>query len=303
MQSYELFYILRENIPVMVTMIFGSFIAGSSPEGSASVAYPIFTLYLGITPDIARNFAFAIQSIGMTAASIFIINCKIPIDRKYILFVTIGGLFGLLFGTFYVVPYIKPIFAKLVFVSLWLSFGIILFLENRNKNRRLMEYLGTIRTADKFYLILFGLIGGCISAIFGTGINIFTFCFMVIYYKINEKVATPSSIIIMTIETIFGFALHALWIQDFTEPSYHMWLSCIPVVILFAPLGTYFISKISNKAFTNFLYIIFLVQYIGAIYVIRPSLFLWGVSFLIIVSGIVFFHYLSKANTPQIDSK
>ncbi len=275
-------------------MVFGSFIAGSSPEGSASVAYPIFTLYLDISPDIARNFAFAIQSIGMTAATIFILDRKIQIDHKYILFVTAGGLLGLLFGTFYIVPLIKPLIAKLVFVSLWLSFGIILYIENRNKNRKRIDQLGKLDRKDKSYLMIFGFIGGCISAIFGTGINIFTFCFMVIFYKVNEKVTTPSSIIIMTIETIFGFALHALFLKDIHETSYNMWLSCIPIVIFFAPLGTYIMSKISNKTFSNFLYLIFLIQYLGAIYVIRPGWVLSLLSLMIIISGMLLFSFLSK---------
>lgn len=294
MQNNGLFHILADNISVMVTMVFGSFIAGSSPEGSASVAYPIFTLYLDISPDIARNFAFAIQSIGMTAATIFILDKKIQIDHKYILFVTLGGLLGLIFGTFYIVPLIKPLIAKLVFVSLWLSFGIILYIENRNKNRRTIDQLGKLGTKDQSYLMIFGFIGGCISAIFGTGINIFTFCFMVIFYKVNEKVATPSSIIIMTIETIFGFALHALFLKDIHETSYNMWLSCIPIVIFFAPLGTYIMSKFSNKTFSNFLYLIFLVQYLGAIYVIRPGWLMSLLSLMIIVCGMLLFSFLSK---------
>src|SRR5690349_14018791 len=31
-----------------LTMVFGSFIAGSSPEGSAAISYPVFTLLLKI---------------------------------------------------------------------------------------------------------------------------------------------------------------------------------------------------------------------------------------------------------------
>ncbi len=295
MQSHHLFYILKENIFVMVTMIFGSFIAGSSPEGSASVAYPIFTLYLGIMPDVARNFAFAIQSIGMTAATIFILNRKIPVDWQYIKYVTLGGVVGLLLGTYYLIPLVQPLLAKLIFVSLWLSFGIILFIENRNQTRKILDKLAYLRKKDVAFLVMFGIIGGLISSLFGTGINIFTFCLMVIYYKIDEKVATPSSIIIMTIETILGFALHGLILQDINHKSYQMWLSCIPIVIFFAPLGTYVMSKISNKTFSNFLYFIFLIQYAGAIYVIRPGWLLSIFSLMIILTGMVLFRYLGRA--------
>lgn len=297
MDMHDLFHILSENVYVMITMVFGSFIAGSSPEGSASIAYPIFTLYLNIVPDVARNFAFAIQSIGMTAASIYIINKKIKVDWNYIAYVSLGGLLGLFLGTFYLVPYVHPVFAKLIFVSLWLAFGIILFLENKKPSRFLYEKIENLRQKDFVYLILFGIAGGFISSLFGTGINIFTFCFLVIYYKVNEKIATPSSIIIMTIETIIGFGLHALYLQDMAPQSYEMWLSCIPIVIFFAPLGTYVMSKLSHQMFSNFLYFIFLVQYIGAIYVIKPDLPMMSLSLCIIIFGVLLFKHIGKANT------
>jgi uncharacterized membrane protein YfcA len=294
MVSFEKFGILQENVIVMITMVFGSFVAGSSPEGSASLAYPIFTLYLGIIPDVARNFAFAIQSIGMTAASIFILNKKIPLDWNYIIYVTIGGLGGLLLGSYYLIPLVPPIYAKLIFVSLWLSFGIILYLENQKENRIIYEKIINLKNSDAINLLIFGFIGGGISSLFGTGINIFTFCFLVIYYKINEKVATPSSIIIMTLETIVGFALHALIMKDIEQQTYDMWLSCIPIVIFFAPFGAYIVHKISRNSFSNFLYFIFLVQYIGAMIVIKPDLSKTVVSLSIIVVGIVFFRYISN---------
>lgn len=294
MNVNNMFSILSENLYVMITMVFGSFVAGSSPEGSASIAYPMFTLYLGIAPDVARNFAFAIQSVGMTAASIYILNKKIALDWNYIIYVSFGGLFGLLFGTYNLVPYIQPMVAKLIFVSLWLAFGIVLYLENRKQTRIIYEKIILFSHSDRINLILFGFIGGGISSLFGTGINIFTFCFLVIYYKVNEKVATPSSIIIMTIETIAGFALHGLVIKDISKESYDMWLSCIPIVIFFAPLGAYVVNKISRITFTNFLYFIFLVQYLGAMFVIRPDLTKSVISIGIVLFGFFFFRYIGS---------
>lgn len=294
MNVNNMFSILSENLYVMITMVFGSFVAGSSPEGSASIAYPMFTLYLGVAPDVARNFAFAIQSVGMTAASIYILNKKIALDWNYIIYVSFGGLFGLLFGTYNLVPYIQPMLAKLIFVSLWLAFGIVLYLENRKQTRIIYDKIILFSHSDRINLILFGFIGGGISSLFGTGINIFTFCFLVIYYKVNEKVATPSSIIIMTIETIAGFALHGLVIKDISKESYDMWLSCIPIVIFFAPLGAYVVNKISRITFTNFLYFIFLVQYLGAMFVIRPDLTKSVISIGIVLFGFFFFRYIGS---------
>ena len=289
----QLFYDINKHIWAVITMIFGSFIAGSSPEGSASVAYPVFTLLLKIPPDVARNFAFAIQSIGMTSASLLIFGLKLKVDWNYIKYVSVGGALGLILGTYYIVPLVSPPMAKLFFVSLWLSFGLVLWKENRKIDRIIYDSIQQFQQSDRAKLLVFGLIGGVISSIFGTGINIFTFCLMTIYYGISEKVAVPSSIVIMTIETILGFFLHYALIQDFQSQAFEMWIACIPFVIIFAPLGSYVVSKLPRKAIANFLYIILVIQFIGAIWVIKPDLYQILSIVLTLSTGLFLFFYLS----------
>ena len=152
----DLYYYIEKHIWAVITMIFGSFIAGSSPEGSAAVAYPVFTLLLDIKPAVARNFAFAIQSIGMTAASLLILGLRIKVDWNYIKYVTIGGIFGLVLGTYYVVPLISPPMAKLFFVSLWLSFGIVLWRENLKPTRMVHDLIENFQKSDMLKLLFFG---------------------------------------------------------------------------------------------------------------------------------------------------
>lgn len=300
MSDIDILNLYRKHIWALLTMIFGAFIAGSSPEGSAAIAYPIFTLILKISPAVARNFAFAIQSIGMTSASLLILGLKVKVDWKYIKYVTIGGVFGLIAGTYWVVPLISPPIAKLFFVSLWLSFGIILWNENRKPGRQVFDEIRNFANSDAFNLIFFGVIGGVISSIFGTGINIFTFCLMTVYYGINEKVAVPSSIIIMTLETILGFFLHKQVLGDFQTQAFEMWLVCIPFVIIFAPLGSFVMSKLPRKAIATFLYLILFVQYVGAIWVIKPNFYQSLLSGFTLLGGIILFFFLSKRRKADI---
>ena len=294
MFNHNSFEIYTRQWATVITMIFGSFIAGASPEGSAAVAYPIFTLILKIAPPVARNFAFAIQSIGMTSASLLIIGLKLKVDWNYIIFVTIGGVFGLFFGTYYVVPYISPVQAKLFFVSLYLSFGIALWLQNRRPQREVYDRIQNFQHSDSGKLIIFGLVGGIISSIFGTGINIFTFCLMTIYYRVSEKVATPSSVIIMTIETILGLFIHTQLINDFQPEAFEIWLACVPFVAIFAPLGSFIISKMPRKGIATLLYCILIIQFFGAIIVIKPTLVQFSWCMLVLVVGIGLFGYLAS---------
>ncbi len=288
------FEIYTRQWATVITMILGSFIAGASPEGSAAVAYPIFTLILKIDPPVARNFAFAIQSIGMTSASLLIIGMRLKVDWNYIIFVTIGGVFGLFLGTYYVVPYISPVQAKLFFVSLYLSFGIALWMQNRRQHREVFDKIENFKNSDKGRLIAFGLVGGIISSIFGTGINIFTFCLMTIYYRVSEKVATPSSVIIMTIETILGLFIHTQLTKDFQPEAFEIWLACVPFVAIFAPLGAFVISKMPRKGIATLLYWILIIQFFGAMIVIKPSLFQFSLCMLVLASGIGLFSYLAR---------
>ncbi len=288
------FEIYTRQWATVITMILGSFIAGASPEGSAAVAYPIFTLILKIDPPVARNFAFAIQSIGMTSASLLIIGMRLKVDWNYIIFVTIGGVFGLFLGTYYVVPYISPVQAKLFFVSLYLSFGIALWMQNRRQHREVFDKIENFKNSDKGRLIAFGLVGGIISSIFGTGINIFTFCLMTIYYRVSEKVATPSSVIIMTIETILGLFIHTQLTKDFQPEAFEIWLACVPFVAIFAPLGAFVISKMPRKGIATLLYWILIIQFFGAMIVIKPSLFQFSICMLVLASGIGLFSYLAR---------
>ena len=300
MISTDSFYIFVKHGYAVLTMIFGSFIAGSSPEGSAAIAYPVFTLLLKIPPAIARNFAFAIQSIGMTSASLLILNLKIKVEWNYIKYVTFGGIFGLIFGTYYIVPLISPPLAKLFFVSLWLSFGLVLWYENTKPKREVFDKIQSFQRSDMARLLFFGLVGGMISSIFGTGINIFSFCLMTIYYRIDEKVAVPSSVIIMTLETILGFFLHAGLINDFQPEAFEMWLACIPFVAFFAPLGSFVINKVPRKAVATFLYIILIVQFIGAMWVIKPNLLQLIMCLVTLVAGLSTFVYLANVKNSRM---
>ena len=54
------------------TMIFGSFLAGSSPEGGGAVAFPVFTKVLEVPAQVARTFSLSIQAVGMTMAALII---------------------------------------------------------------------------------------------------------------------------------------------------------------------------------------------------------------------------------------
>lgn len=303
MLSHDGFELYKTNWMAPVTMVFGAFIAGASSEGGGAVAFPVFTLLMDVAPATARNFSFACQSIGMTAASMLIIGMKIPVSWRAITYTSLGGIFGLVMSTFWIVPLLHGAQIKLFFVSLWLSFGFALYLSNLNANREVKKDLTILNKSDKIRIIFFGFIGGAITAFFGNGIDIFTFCLFTLYYKISEKVATPTSVIIMTINTILGFLLHVFIIKDFQQQAFEFWLCSIPPCIIFAPLGAYVISYFTRNTIAVILYVIIIVQYIGALFVIQPPITEIIFSFIIVGIGLMFFLWLSVPKKFRIDFK
>ena len=68
-----------DNWESAVTMIFGSFITGSSSGGAGVVAFPIFTKVLDVPAKIARSFTLSTQALGMACAA-----CAIVLARRQV---------------------------------------------------------------------------------------------------------------------------------------------------------------------------------------------------------------------------
>ncbi len=294
MTFYQLWHLFADNWFMTVVMIFGSFIAGASSEGGGAIAYPAMTLLFNIEPDVARNFSFAIQSFGMTCAAIWIFLSGIKIEKTYLLLAGVGGFIGIIFGSFFVLPYVLPNYAKMMFVSFWLSFGIALFVVNFVKANDSIDALPKLSKRQKTELVLVGMMGGVFSSILGNGLDICTFAYVVLKYGLSEKIATPTSVILMASNAIIGFLMHSFVLNTMQAEAINYLLVCIPVVIFGAPMGAFVISKIGRKTIAALLIVIIIVQFITAIYVIRPGsellLFSAGIFFV----GILLFFVISR---------
>ncbi len=288
--SWKLFY---HYFYMTIMMVVGSFIAGSSSEGGGAVAFPVMTLLFKVHPAEARNFTLAIQSIGMSAATLWIIAKRIKIERKYLLLAIIGGLPGIVMGSYFVAPFTSPPYAKMLFVSFWLAFGIALFTADRSKKRTVREELPALTNYQKIEMIIVGFVGGILSSIVGTGINICTFSFVTMKYRLSEKIATPTSVILMASDSIMGFMLHLLVMKDIKPEVFYYWQVCIPVVMIGAPLGAFVASKVKKSHLVYILCAVILAQFIGAIFILKPSgqLLLFSVS--AFLAGMIIFFLLT----------
>ncbi len=259
------------NWPVAVTMVFGSLVGGGTSEGGGAVAFPVFTKVLHIPPHEARVFAFAIQSVGMGAASLSILYNRIPIERRVLSWGGGAGILGLLASTFFIVPYVPAPLVKISFTVMVSSLAVALLVMNHREREIRNALCPIFETREKLLIFLAGFLGGLMSGLVGCGENIAVFMVMVLLFRVSEKVVTPTTVILMTIVTLAGFALHVFVVRDFPPHVQSYWLAAVPIVAVGAPLGAFLCSLMSRRMIANILIFLIALELVSTIILIPMS--------------------------------
>ena len=306
---------------IAVTMIFGSIVAGATAEGGGAVAFPVMTLALGIEPKVARDFTFMIQSVGMTSAAFTILFMRVKIDFNALKIISFSGVFGTIFGLEIIAPELTPAYSKMYFVCIWCSFAVGLYILNRNHERHVYDRISHMEDGQVWYfndyigfnwkrfaLLVTGFIGGMCTAISGSGIDICAFSVLTLLFRVDEKVATPTSVVIMGANTVVGFAYREL-IQGGVEQEGWYSLACAaPTVVVGAPMGSFMGSHFHRLTLAGILYILSGLKMIGALVVVKPwstqntetPFHLCVSSITIFISGMIFFQILSKIGLKMV---
>lgn len=262
-----------------ITMIFGSFLAGSSPEGGGAVAFPIFTKVLDAPAAVARTFSLSIQAVGMTVASIVILLTRRTIEwRAFGVAVPLGivgffvGLFALgnqdeLFWGFRV----SPAYAKVTFTITLAAMAYLMFVVLRSPDKG-ADRCAIWNTRVTVGLAAAAFIGGAITSLTGTGVNVMLFLFIVLMAGLHPRVGVPTSILTMAALSIVGFVtlslIHGQFDIGFDSAGeiisvgdrvavtpleagradlFGFWLAAVPVVVWGAPLGTWVVHILHER--------------------------------------------------------
>jgi uncharacterized protein len=251
-------------------MVFGSAIAGFTPEGGGAVAFPILSLYFNIPANAARDFSLAIQSIGMVSAAIWILTRKghdLSTFRHIPFFAALNILGFVIMTALAGAIAFKTV--QMLFVALALSF-ITAYLVSRGQGT---EDRIELEGSRFLTFSVFSFIGGCAAAMFGTGSDMLIYIALTCYYGMKEKIATDISIVLMAVITVFGIAYRGL-ILDAVDPMvYLMWLAAAPVVLFFAPLGNILLGWVRKE---TMLYTVLALNAINYLYfVTKNPTYLW----------------------------
>jgi uncharacterized protein len=286
------FHYIQNHWEISVTMVFGSLIAGGTSEGGGAVAFPVFTKLLQISPMDAKIFSLAIQSVGMTAASLVIIYMGIKVEWRVIRWASLGGLLGIVLSSLLLAPILSAPILKMSFTAMITSFAITLLALNYNE-RFCHLRLPRFGAYERTLFLGAGFLGGMMSGLVGNGIDIITFSFMVLLFHLNEKIATPTSVILMAINALIGFALHFFIVGGFTPEVQAWWLAAIPVVVVGAPVGAMICSRLNRMTIVWILIALIVVELLTSLWLIplTPAVIMISLTTFILFSSIYFWMY------------
>ncbi len=80
--------------------------------------------------------------------------------------------------------------------------------------------------------------------------------------------ATPTSVILMAINAIFGFCLHLFILQDFSPKIEAYWLAAVPIVVVGAPVGALFCSYLNRNTIASILYALIFIELFSSLLII-----------------------------------
>lgn len=276
------FSLLLLHWPVSLTMVFGSFIAGATAEGGGAVAFPVFTKLLHVPPVQARDFALAIQSVGMTCGALLIIRSGYPFFASALFWTFPSAAVTVILGISYLAPLVPPMVSRLFFTLLTTCFGVFLWL-----NLRMKEEPGQALRVDSWKrragFCLTGAVGGLIASLVGSGADVALFVVLCLRYRVDEKMGTRTTVILMAGVSMVGFACRCLTGQIHPE-VFHMWFCATPIVAFGAPLGALFCSGQKREHVVGFLLGLIGIELVTTLWLLPlgGSEVLWGGAFVLI---------------------
>ena len=247
--------------PISLAMALGSYVAGSTPMGGGTVGFPVLVLWFDMPATLGRDFSFAVQSIGMTSASIFILCRRQPLAWAILKGATLGILVGTPLGIFFIAPYIPELWIKIVFAVIWAAFGVL----HLYRINEIAAHTGMTEFNEHWDFRL-GLIcglfaGATVVSVTGVGIDMVVYAALVLLCRADLKIAIPSSVIVMAIASVYGILLKSVT-NSITPGVFENWLAAAPVVALGAPLGVFIVSLIGRKPTLLFVAVLCVGQFI-----------------------------------------
>lgn len=126
--------------------------------------------------------------------------------------------------------------------------------------------------------------------------DICSFSVLCLVFRVSEKVSTPTSVVLMAINTCVGFYWRQFMTETGVEEEAWGYLAvCVPVVVVFAPLGSIIASHFHRQVLAALVYLLDTIALVTAFVVIPITLELGIMCGCLLLGGFVIFFLMSKA--------
>jgi len=272
--------------PMALAMAAGSYVAGSTPMGGGTVGFPVLVLLMDLPATLGRDFSFAIQAVGMTSASIYILCSRQELEWPMLRAALPGALIGTPLGIFFVAPLVSELFIKLLFAAMWCSFGLL----HLRRINEITSYQGMTphdTVFDHKVGFTVGLLGSlCIASITGVGIDMMIYMVLVLWCHADLKIAIPTSVILMAFTSLLGISTKLL-LGELQAGTFENWLAAAPVVAVGAPFGALVVSRIGRRPTLIVVSLLCVVQFAWTLVHERNAMTVWNASAALL--GVIFF--------------
>jgi uncharacterized membrane protein YfcA len=272
--------------PMAVAMAFGSYVAGSTPMGGGTVGFPVLVLLMDLPASLGRDFSFAVQAVGMSSASIYILCRRQELEWPMLRAAVAGALIGTPLGIVFIAPLASDLFIKLLFASMWCSFGLL----HLHRINEITSYEGMTphdKAFDHKVGLAVGLLGSLsIASITGVGIDLMIYMVLVLWCHADLKIAIPTSVVLMAVTSLVGIAVKSL-LGDIQPGTFENWLAAAPVVALGAPFGALVVSRIGRRPTLILVSVLCVLQFFWTLVHERAVLSAWSIGAALL--GVVLF--------------
>lgn len=196
-----------------LTMVFGSFVAGATPQGGGAVAFPVFTKGLEIPSEVARTFSLCIQMVGMGCASAAILIRRRRIEARVYRIAAPVAVVGFFVGYFLLsdrdLPFAPSVlpgpYVKVSFTLLTAAMAYVTFLGYRIHALQVRPRVTTFSARYVATIVVCATIGGLASSQVGSGSDVLIYLGLVVLAGVSPSVGVPTSVLVMTTVSVVGF--------------------------------------------------------------------------------------------------
>jgi uncharacterized membrane protein YfcA len=188
---------------------------------------------------------------------------KTKLEWQLIFWVSLGGIPGIV-SSVYLSSIIPANIIRISFSMMISSFAVIILGLNKINNNCNYNFINR-NIQQKIIFLIVGFVGGVISGLVGSGMEILIFAAMILLFNICEKTSTATFVVLMVFNSLVEFLVHKLLIGDFIAPVSDYWLATIPVVVIGAPLAVIICSYLNKEKILKTLVFLILINLVSSV--------------------------------------